>query len=101
MAVKFHSVTSNSVARIVGNGIVILGLGAVVTLLEVGHIVRVAERAVVDGVLNAGVLLATQKVVDGAVLHAQQDDILDLVLKVLDRGLRTWLDGLGTKAGEG
>lgn len=90
LAIKFHVVTSGSMARVIGNRVVVLGPSAVVACARIRHIVRVAERTIVDGVLDALVCLAAQKIVHGAVLHAQQDDVLDLVLHVLNGGGRTW-----------
>jgi hypothetical protein len=50
----------------------------------IGHIIRVAERSVLDGVLQTGNGLTTKKIVYGAVLHDQNDDILDVGLQVVN-----------------
>jgi hypothetical protein len=103
LAVKLHGVTGDSVTGVVGNGVVVLGLSAVVALGRIAHIVRVAERTIVYRVLDAFVGLAAQKVVDGAVLHAEKDNILDLLSQVDNGGLRTWQKRgrAGCGAGEG
>jgi hypothetical protein len=90
VAVELHVVTGDSVTGVVGNGVEVLGLSAVEALGRVAHIVRVAERTIVYRVLDAWVGLAAQKVVDGAVLHAEKNNILDLMFEVVNGGLRTW-----------
>ena len=90
LAVELHSVTSHSVAGVVGNRVIVLCLRAVKALGRIAHVVRVAERTIVDGVLDTLVGLTAQKVVDGAVFHAEKDNILDLLFQVGNGGLRTW-----------
>lgn len=57
LAVELHSVTGDSVARVVGNGVEVPGLSTVEALGGIAHIERVAERTVVNGVLDALVCL--------------------------------------------
>ena len=90
LAVKLHGVTSHSVAGVVGNRVIILCLRAVEALGRIANVVRVAERTIVDGVLDALVGLTAQKVVEGAVFHAEKDNILDLLFQIGNGGLRTW-----------
>lgn len=103
LAVELHGVTGDSVAGVVGDGVIVLGLGAVKALGRIAHIVRVAERTVVDGVLDASVGLTSQKIVDRAILHTEENNILDLLSQVEDGGLRTWKNRFRAEweAGEG
>lgn len=61
------------------------------TLGGIGQVVGIAIRTIVDRVLKALEGLAAEKVIKGAVLHLQDNHILDVVLEVLDRG-----GGVGT-----
>lgn len=83
LAEELHRVASDSVARVISHRVIILGSGAVVTLRRIGHVVGVAERTVVDGVLQTGKGLTTQEVVQRAVLHNENNNILDVRLQVL------------------
>lgn len=48
---ELHRVTGDGVAGVILDRVVVPGLGAVLALGRIGHIVRVAERTVVDGVV--------------------------------------------------
>lgn len=79
VAVELHGITSHSVAGVIGDRVVVLRLRTVITLGRIGYIVGITVRTVVDGILNALVGLTTQEVVNRAVLHAEEHDILNLV----------------------
>jgi hypothetical protein len=79
------------VIRVIKDGVVVLSSTANMTLGGIGQVVGIAIRAIVDRVLKAFEGLTTEKVIKGAVLHLQDDHILDVVLEVLDRG-----GGVGT-----
>lgn len=83
-AIELDVVAIDGVVRVIGDGIKVLGGRTGNTLTRVGEVVGVAVGAGVDGVLEALELLTTQEVVKGAVLHHQDDHILDLRLEIPD-----------------
>lgn len=86
-AVEFDIVASDGVIRVVKNRIEVLRSTANLALGGIGQVIRVAERTIVDGVLKALQSLATEQVIEGTVLHFQNNNILDIALQVLDRTL--------------
>lgn len=85
LAIELDVVASDSVIRVVRNGVIVLRSAACSALGRIADGVRVAVWAILNRVLQALESLASQKVIEGAVLHNQNDDILDVVLQGLDR----------------
>jgi hypothetical protein len=101
LAKELHGVTSNSVARVISDRVVVFRSRAVVSLGEIGNIVRVTERTTVNGVVQTSEGLTTEKVVQGAVLHNENDDILDIGFQIFNgrRRVSTRLMGNSTRGG--
>lgn len=83
-AVKLKVIAIHSMVRVVGDGIKVVGGGANQTGGGIGQVVRIAEWSIVYGIVDTSQRLSTKKVVERAVLHLQDDDILDTSLQVLD-----------------
>jgi len=75
------------VTRVVQDGIKVARSAACLSQRGVGDVDGVAEGTIVDGVVEALDLLSTEKIVNGAILHDEDDNILDLVLEVRDGGI--------------
>lgn len=75
---------------VIKDGVKVLRVTADYTLRGVAEVVWIAERAVVDGVVQAMNPLSAEEIVDRAVLHDDEDDSLDLVLQVGDRVFSCW-----------
>jgi hypothetical protein len=85
-AIELDVVSGDRVGGVIQNRVKVLGPAADMALGGISQVVGVAIRPVVDRVFKALEGLATEQVVKGAVLHLQDDHILDVVLEVLDRG---------------
>lgn len=85
-AIKLDVVSGDRVVGVIQNRVEVLGPTADIAHGGVGQVVGVAVKSIVDRIVEALEGLATEQVVEGAVLHLQNDHILDVVLEVLDRG---------------
>lgn len=97
-AEELEVVAGDRVVRVMQNRVKVLVDGAVLAAVRFGHIQRVAERPVVDDVVEALAVHATEDVVKGAVLQQDPDNVLDLVLQVGDGLLGTRLVAPGLAA---
>lgn len=79
---ELHVVAIHRMIRIINDRIVIARLTARLGALRVGDVQRVAEGTVVDWVVEAFDRLAAEDVVEGAVLHDQDDEVLDFGFEV-------------------
>lgn len=88
--VELNVISSDRVIGVIQNRVEIFSGAAHLARRRIGQIVRVAEGAVVDGVFQSFDGLATEDIVQRAVLHLKDDNILDLVLEIGDgsRGMR-------------
>lgn len=83
-AIELDVVAIDGVVGVIGDGVEVLGGRAGNALTRIGEVVGVAVGARVDGIFKALELLTTEEVVKGAVLHHQDDHILDLGLEIVD-----------------
>ena len=70
---------------VIQNRVKVLSSTADLALRRVGQVVWIAVGAVVNRVLDTLQGLTTQEIIQGAILHLQNDHILDEGLKVIDR----------------
>jgi hypothetical protein len=89
--VKLEVIAGNGVIRVVQNGIEFFRVGTKASNSRVTQILRVAVRAIVDGIIEARSRDTPKDVVERTVLQYNPNDILDLGLKVLDGVGRTRL----------
>lgn len=81
-AVELEVVTSDSVVRVVQDGIIVLVHIGPLLAVGVVDILGVPEGAVVDNVVETVLPDTTQDIVESAVLQQDPDDVLNLVLHV-------------------
>lgn len=81
-SVELEVVASDRVVRVVLDRVEVLGHGSPLLAGRVTDILGVEKGAVVDGVVETGLLDTTQDVVESAVLQQDPNDVLDLVLQV-------------------
>lgn len=51
VTIKLHGITSNCMAGVIRNRVIISGFGAMISLRNIGHIERVAKRPVMHWVI--------------------------------------------------
>lgn len=83
-AKELEVVAIDRMIRVVDDRVIVGRLTARLAELRVRDVERVAEGTVVDGVVEALDGLAAEEVVEGAVLHDQDDEVLDFGFEVGD-----------------
>lgn len=96
-AIKLNIIARNGMVRVIEHGVIAPRCAALLAFRRIRQVDGVAEGTVVNGIIQTLYRLTSQDVVDGAILHLQNDHILDLGFEVLDGRRRMGCPGYAGK----